>query len=356
VVRVSRKGPAVGTAEHYERRSLAADLKRTSVLRRVPALGNNQYLAAPGLEGDVCAFMVMPGASPIVVEAETGRAMTLVPGDIFLATPGHRESTRWVVGGIPDRGLIPGGKYWVLAESGVIGDLVGASSREKGHLGQIEYLGTVCNDDGEAINIRQFAATFNVPVTDHGAALFLVLGTSAEVGKTTAGIAVLRALRHKGHANVIALKATGTSSFTEITRYRDFGAAQVFDCVDFGLPTTYPSDREGMIEIFEKALNICLSVAADGIVVECGGDIFGANVPVFLDCLKGRRFRPKVILVAPDTLAALGAKRVLHEIGYSIDLITGPCTDTPTLQARTQAMCGIPAVNMADGGSQVERI
>ena len=50
------------------------------------------------------AVELAPDASPIIVEAVSGRAMTLVPRDVFLATPGYRESTRWVVGGIPKRG------------------------------------------------------------------------------------------------------------------------------------------------------------------------------------------------------------------------------------------------------------
>src|ERR1700676_2776479 len=95
-------------------RTLAADLKRTSVLRRLPALRRVRCAAARGRESDVCAFEWAPEASPIEVEAVTGRAMILVPGDVFLATAGYRESTRWVVGGIPDGGLVPGINYWVL--------------------------------------------------------------------------------------------------------------------------------------------------------------------------------------------------------------------------------------------------
>jgi hypothetical protein len=73
----------------------------------------------------------------------------------------------------------------------------------------------------------------------------------------------------------------------------------------------------------------------------------GANVPVFLKCLKRRRPRPKVILAAADALGALGGKRMLKDIGLSVNLITGPCTDTPTLRQRTQTLCGIPALNIA---------
>ena len=72
---------------------------------------------------------------------------------------------------------------------------------------------------------------------------------------------------------------------------------------------------------------------------------------VFLDCLKRRRAEPKIILAAADSLGALGGKHVLQNMGLSASLITGPCTDTPTLQQRTQTLCEIPAANMARGGA-----
>ena len=102
---------------------------------------------------------------------------------------------------------------------------------------------------------------------------------------------MLRALRHKGLQAVEALKATGTSSLTEILRYQDFGAAHVFDCVDFGLPTTYPSGRTDIHVVFNRALDVVLSIASDAVLIECGGDILGGNVPAFLNCLKRRRDR-----------------------------------------------------------------
>jgi hypothetical protein len=328
-------------------KALADDLKRTSALRRLVTKGKLRYAEARGHEGDICALELASTASPIAVEAVTGRPMMLAPGDIFLGTAGYRESTRWVVGGIPDGGLVPGSDYWVLSESGVVGDFVGDSPRAKSHLGQVKFLGVVSADDGQALNIRQFAETPGAKDRDQAAPVFLVVGTSAEVGKTTAGIAVLRALRLKGQSTVIALKATGTSSFTELASYLDFGATRAFDCVDFGLPTTYPSGRDGIAQVFETGLDVCLSFTADAVIVECGGDMLGANVPVLLGCLKRRRADAKVILVAADAPGALGGQRMLQDMGLSPTLIAGPCTDTPTLRQRTEAVCGVSAINLS---------
>ena len=74
--------------------------------------------------------------------------------------------------------------------------------------------------------------------------------------------------------------------------------------------------------------------------------MLGANVPVFLKRLKRRRSRPKVILAAADALGALGATRMLKEMGLTTSLITGPCTDTHALRRRTEDLCRIPALNM----------
>jgi hypothetical protein len=326
--------------------TLPANVKWTSALRRLPSFHRLRYVKAAGLEGCVCAFKLASESSPIVVEAVSGRPMRLVPGDVFLGTPGYRESTRWVVGGIPKRGLVPGKTYWVIAECGMVGDLIAGTPLAKTFLGQAKYLGAVSGDDGRTLTLKQFAVRATDRAADHRAPVYLIVGTSAEVGKTTAGLAVLRALLEYGDQTVIVLKATGTSAITEIAAYQDYGAAQVFDCVDFGLPSTYPSNRKGMDRIFDRALDICLSIPADAVLIECGGDLLGANVPVVLKVLKRKRSRPRVILTAADAFGAWGGMRMLRDMGLSVDLITGPCTDTPALRRRTQTLCRTPAVNM----------
>jgi hypothetical protein len=327
---------------------LAANVKRASALRRVPPLEEIRFRSKTGNEGDVCAFELPGDGLPLTIEAPTGRVMTIAPSDIFLATPGYRAATRSVSGGIPAGGLVPGNQYWVLAASGVVGELLDGSPLDEGYVGRVRYLGAVCGRHGEILNIRQFALT-GPAGTDCNGPVYLIVGTSGDVGKTTAGISVLRALRMKGHTTVIALKATGTCSVAELASYQDFGAAQALDCVDFGLPGTYPMGRSGIADFFGEALDFCLSQPADAVVVECGGDLLAPNVPEFLTCLKARRGDLKVILAAADALGAMGAKQALAEIGLAISLITGPCTDTPALCERTQALCGIPAINLTRG-------
>ena len=323
-------------------------MKRGSALRRVPASHPLRRAEGSGNEGDVCAFELSRDAGAITIEAVTGRAMQIAPGDRFLGTAGYRESTRWVVGTLPEGGLVPGNDYWVLADCGVVGTYLGDSPRQKGHLGQVRFLGIMHDASGATLNMGQFALRPKASA-DHGAPAFLVVGTSSEVGKTTAAISVLQALRRSGRASVVALKATGTSSLTELHSYQDFGARPCLDCVDFGLPTTYPTGRDQVGEYFDAVLDASLAIAADAILIECGGDVLGANVPAFLTRLVARRPAVRVILAASDSLAALGAKSVLGEMGLAVTLITGPCTDTPTIERRTRDLCKVPAMNLARG-------
>jgi hypothetical protein len=329
--------------------SLRAEVKRTSVLRRVPPIDEIRLRLERAGEGDVCAFELPTDTVPITVESPSGRMMAIAPGDIFLATPGHLETRRLAVGGVPAGGLVPGDDYWVLSYTGVVGELISChSASEMGHLERVRYLGVVCGNRGEPLNIRQFSVT-DAGGTDRNAPVYLILGTSSEVGKTTAGVAVLRALRMQGHTTVVALKATGTPAVGEIAQFQDFGAWQAFDCIDFGLPTTFPPGRREIGDFLGNMLDFCLSLPADAVLVECAGDPVSANAPELLACLKARRRELKITLAAADALGALGAKHALAEIGLEISLITGPCTDTSVLRERTEALCGIPAINLFRG-------
>lgn len=196
------------------------------------------------------------------------------------------------------------------------------------------------------LRLRDFSARAAPGAVDVGAPVYLVLGTSVEVGKTTAGLTLLRTLMRKGHESVVVLKATGTTSVTEAVLYSDFGAARVFDCLDFGIPTTFPCGRADAAEVFGQALDLCLSLPADAVLIECGGDFLGTCVPEFLQCLLPRRPRPTTTLAAPDPSSAHGAKYLLGRMGVTLDMITGPCTDTLTSRERTEGLCGIPARNM----------
>jgi hypothetical protein len=138
---------------------------------------------------------------------------------LFSRRRGTENRHGGLVAAFPAVGSFPGDDYRVLADCGIVGELIDDPALETEHLARVRYLGAVCADRGETANIRQFALTRSSE-TDRNTPVYLLLGTSGDVGKTTAGVAVLRALRMKGHTTVVALKATGTHRWK---RSRDTG-------------------------------------------------------------------------------------------------------------------------------------
>jgi hypothetical protein len=121
------------------------------------------------------------------------------------------------------------------------------------------------------------------------------------------------------------------------------GAAHAIDFLDFGLATTAPAGRKDIEPLFNQMLDVCLSLPAEALLIECGSDVLGVK------CLKHRRPSARMILAAPDAAAALGGTQLLGEMGFTPTLFTGACCDTPIERERTERLCGTAVANMARG-------
>ena len=146
-----------------------------------------------GNEGDVSAFELPRDAAPITVEAPTGRMMAIAPGDMFLATPSDVQRPARSPGAFRPAGSFRATTTGCspLPRSG---GRAGRARLRTGIIrGRIRYLGAVYGDRGERLNIRQFALTGSVETDRNGSVSFYQCRNSGEAGKTTAGVAVLRA-------------------------------------------------------------------------------------------------------------------------------------------------------------------
>ncbi|CUS34507.1 P-loop NTPase family protein [Candidatus Nitrospira nitrificans] len=301
--------------------------------------------------GDVVVCRVEVAAFPhSVIEDTSGRLQSLFPGDILLTTVANRESTRWNVGKIPEDDVYKAGRQLsILSVQGIIGELTETACDHQEYETRVSVLGVAIRDNYLTVNISDYALTpleyggpTQLPLT------ILITGSSAEAGKTTAAINIMRRLIREGHS-VTALKATGTASMIEREIYADAGASRVIDPIDFGLATTYyaPSDGDLIKSRFLGCLYYISKLNCSSLIVECGGDPIGANVPLFLTALRecgGPQFH---VSSASDCLAALGLKALFQTINLQVNLFCGRCTDTTLLKNRTMILTGIPALNLA---------
>lgn len=326
--------------------------KWASCLRRVVRSEIKSFHYRQPRAGDVLVCKVetadLMGA---FTEDCSGRLQALFPGDVLLTTVAYRESTRWTVGTVPSWDVYEvGRRLTVLSVQGIVGELKELGEPTNGAI-EVSVLGVAADADGESINIARYSVLESRPLrgTSRAPATILITGSSSETGKTTAGLTVVRTLLRHGQ-RVTVLKATGTGSILESRLYADAGAL-VFDTVDFGLATTYPNGTLSIQEQFSAWLDYLSRLLTDVLVVECGGDPIGANVPSLIAAVQ--RQMPVLIHIsaASDAMAALGLCRWFESTGISVDLICGRCTDTAFMTERVKQLTGIPAENLAGQAS-----
>jgi hypothetical protein len=170
----------------------------------------------------------------------------------------------------------------------------------------------------------------------------LMVGTSMSAGKTMTGKFACQILSDLGY-RVIGTKLTGAGRYRDILSFRDHGAAEIYDFVDAGLPSTVVPEGEFRTAI-RPLLSHIASRDADFMVVEAGAsplepyngaaaiDELGANV-----CCR--------ILCATDPYAVVGVQQAY---GLRPDLVAGPATNTTAALDLVEKLTGLPGINIID--------
>ncbi len=206
----------------------------------------------------------------------------------------------------------------------------------------LEYRGHVTRHDANLrmadFAIRGVADGFSVPT-------ILLVGTSMSAGKTWTGRLVCKILSSAGF-KVIGAKLTGAGRYRDILSYRRNGAAETYDFVDAGLPSTVVSEDE-----FRSAIRPLLrhidNRGADFLVAEAGASpLEPYNGDVAIDEL-GKNVAC-TILCASDPYAVVG---VQSAFGLTPDLVTGPATNTTAAIDLVGKLTGIPAINILEAGA-----
>lgn len=289
--------------------------------------------------GDVVLFRALELGPFSDMETVWGGRVAVVPGRIYIGVICERNSTKYFAASL-DVKCCSYGKLvlqWV-AQSGGVGYCTGYSptlSEQTGYgrpadvevIGILYdssrhvYLNTISIEDLESSGLQP---TVGAPPT------LLVLGTATDVGKTTIACSLLQELSKRFIC--VALKASGTEWYQDSLLHVSSGAAWAMNFGFVGLPTTYFIDDV----IYKRALYRLYHYVDDPnriplykrppadrcenwrrpdlVLVEHGGDILGANVPVFLDddyLIESVRM---IIVCSESALAMIGALNELSSL------------------------------------------
>lgn len=269
------------------------------------------------------------------VESCSGEMIPVRSGDQIIGALGDREAT---LEGVGSYRAVTKGEMHALTSAGLLGVFTSYSILLPKPL-SLHYRGHIVRE-GRRIQMHQFAigprATgFSIPT-------LLIIGTSMSAGKTVAGRRVCEILSGAG-LNIIAAKLTGAGRYRDIASFKRAGAAQVFDFVDVGLPSTVVPEAQFRAAI-RPLLSHISSLRPDFLVAEAGASpLEPYNVAAAMDEL-GDNVRC-VILAASDPYAVVGVEKAFN---VKPDLVTGPAANTSAAVALVKKLADLPAINVID--------
>ena len=286
--------------------------------------------------GDVVLFRVLePGPFPDM-ETTWGGRVDIVSGRTYIGVICERNSTKYFAASFGEKRC----SYhklvlqWV-AQSGGIGYCTGCSpalSEQTGYgrPADVEVIGILYDSSRQTylntISISGLDSSDPQPQVEISPVL-LVLGTTTDVGKTTVACRLLQELSQK--VTCAAIKASGTEWVQDSLLHTNSGAAWGMNFGFVGLPTTYSIDAA----LYKRAITRLYHYLDDPrlipqykrppadryepwprpdmVLMEHGGDILGASVPVFLDDDYLTEPVRMIIVCSESALAMIGALKEL---------------------------------------------
>ncbi len=299
-------------------------------MRDVKVVASNVRALTPAMLG-ACTIAPHPDAAEgavVVVEAvsregsirsvenQAGREVALYQGDRFVGVLANRRSSTSEYGHVPAPcapGALP--ELDLLSHGGVIGQgLSIPPCRAACGFTKVKVLGALMHG-GRAVFLRDLCSAPVAPRPAPAVPTILVCGSAAEVGKTTACTALIRALKRHG-LSVGGAKLTGTGRLRDILGMRDAGADHVLDFPSVGLATTYTAPA-AVLDAARAILSDLDSRGCDIVVAELGGDIIEACADhLLLDSALAKRTHA-IVHVAGDVIGIIGAAELYRRAGLA---------------------------------------
>ncbi len=288
--------------------------------------------------GDVVLFRPIEQGAYLDMETTWGDRVNLVPGRIYMGVICERSSTKFFTASFSGKQF----SYDKLvlqfvAQAGGIGYCTGYSPSLRqqtgsGRSANVEVLGLLYHRTRHAyLNTLSMSGLLShePPAPRDVPPTLLIAGTATDVGKTTLACKLLQELTKRFCC--VAIKASGTAWYEDSQLHARNGAAWAINFSFVGLPTTYYIDsavyRRSIYTLYQY---VCSPDSipvykrppetrnqkmpqTEILLVEHGGDILGANVPVFLE--DEYLIRPVMVLIicCEGALALMGALQELQE-------------------------------------------
>jgi hypothetical protein len=339
--------PLPGDVRHAVRISYA--------LRRVPPSSFHCLLPAPESPevGDVVLARVESIGKNTTLETAAGRRCTLHQGDLIAVVFGNRYATLQFEG----YARANGDRCHLLSMGGLCG-LVESRHETVAEPSKLRIEGALGGPDGRPLRLRDFALPAAPKSGARRPRVAVVLGTSMDSGKTHTARSVILGLQRHG-IRVAAIKLTGTAAGRDTYTMLDAGACVALDFVDGGLPSTFLSSPEQLLELYGRLVDQTTAWGAAWVVVEIADGLIQGETAALIG---SSRFTSTVhawLLAANDALGAFGAQRLLRSKGITPLAVSGVVSRSALCRREVEVATNIPcmaAAELEEGGLNAKLI
>ncbi len=292
--------------------------------------------------GDVAVFEVLKIGKHTNIQSDAKRNVTIVEGDHIMAAFGTRYATEQFEGYLPSECVQ---EFHILGAGGTVGIIHSMHSKFE-HIGptSIRIIGYAVDEKGEILNTKKIVQHEMIRFTGVLPSLskiILSVGSSMDSGKTTTAAYMAHGLKAAGK-KVAFIKLTGTIYTKDPDMVFDLGADMITHFGDMGFPSTYMSDEQELMDLYETLVNKVLPCNPDYIIIEIADGLFQRETKMLLNNKKFMQSVDQVIFSSGDSLAAIQGIEILSKWDIRPFALSGLLTASPLLVKEVEANCSIP--------------
>lgn len=324
-------------------------IKKTIICRKIKTFTidesrNETYIPKAG---DVAVFEVLTLGKHHTLQSESKRIMTIVEGDMIMATFANRYATEQFEGYVPEE---PTEILDILAAGGAIGILKSKHDNFKYiPATKVKLVGYTVDENGKIINTIHRESpeiTFNGHVPNN-AKMILSIGSSMDSGKTTTAAYLARGLKTTGK-NVAFIKLTGTCYTKDMDLVYDCGADKSVDFTDAGFPSTYMCSKQELLNLYQTLLHKLESSKPDYIVMEIADGLLQRETEFLLRDKSFMNTIQNVVFSCGDSLAVFFGIDFLSKLDMTPKVLSGVFTMSPLLIQEVKDRTKIPVLTIEE--------
>lgn len=288
--------------------------------------------------GDLCLARIERLCHHRRLEMGCGRRARLFIGDEIIVAFGNRYATDQFDSVVPDNL-----ECCSLVAAGGIASMLRTRHSGTRVPTRIRPLGLLCDNDGEVLNLKNWAiknvATLK-PVMPH---LIVVVGSGMNAGKTTTVSSLVRTAK-KANLDVGAIKITGTGAGGDLWFYKDSGADRTLDFTDAGYATTVGLSLDELLDVtrtlYREAGNQC-----DIVIAELADGLYQSETAALLGSPAFRDLIDSIVFATGDSMAAGAGVQHLADLGLTAAAVSGAVTASELARQEAEMAAGIPALS-----------